>query len=104
VINGMVADDIGIGYYGNGPAPAVTLTTYRQKLQELCGDHLGTCMKLYPAANTQEAAVVIRTALQDRARVSLYKWGVRQTQDSPQVYTYCYPSTAFLLPPFRPQC
>jgi para-nitrobenzyl esterase len=90
VINGMVADDIGIGYYGNGPAPAVTLTTYHQRLQELCGNHLATCMKLYPAANSQQAALAIRAALQDRARVSLYKWGVRQTQDSPQVYTYYF--------------
>ncbi|MGH9403326.1 MAG: carboxylesterase/lipase family protein, partial [Terriglobia bacterium] len=90
VINGMVADDIGIGYYGNGPAPPVTMKIYRQRLQTLCGDKVGACMKLYPAANSQQAAVAVRTALRDRARVSLYKWAVRQAQDSPQVYIYYF--------------
>ena len=90
VINGMVADDIGIGYYGNGPAPAVTLMTYHQRLQELCGDYVAACMKLYPAKNTLQAALAVRAALQDRARVSLYKWGVRQTRESAQVYTYYF--------------
>jgi para-nitrobenzyl esterase len=90
VINGMVADDIGIGYYGNGPAAPVTLEIYRQKLQALCGSQLANCMKLYPAANSQQASAAIRTALQDRARVSLYKWGVQQTQYSPRVYTYYF--------------
>jgi para-nitrobenzyl esterase len=90
VINGMVADDIGIGYYGNGPAPAFTLETYHKTLQMLCEGQVATCMKLYPAVNSQRAALAIRAALQDRARVSLYKWGVRQTHDSPQVYTYYF--------------
>ncbi len=90
VINGMVADDIGIGYYGNGPAPPVTLKAYDAKLQMICGDKVAACMKLYRAGNSQQAAVAIRTALQDRARVSLYKWAVEQTRDSPQVYTYYF--------------
>ncbi len=90
VINGMVADDIGIGYYSNGPAPAVTLQIYKSRLKELCGDNLTTCLKLYPAAGNKQAALALRTALQDRARVSLYKWAVRQISMSPQVYLYYF--------------
>lgn len=90
VINGMVADDIGIGYYGNGPAPAITLQVYRSRLKEICGDKVAACLKLYPAATNMEAAGALRSALQDRARVSLYKWAVRQTSLSPQVYLYYF--------------
>jgi para-nitrobenzyl esterase len=90
MINGMVADDIGIGYYGAGPAPAFTLKDYRQRLEALCGSQVSLCEKLYPAQNNQQAAFALRTALQDRARVSLYKWGARQTQFSPGVYTYFF--------------
>ena len=90
VINGMVAEDIGIGYYGNGPAPAVTLKDYHKTMQEICGAEATECQKLYPAGNDQQAAAAIRSALQDRARVSLYKWGVRQTSLSPRVYTYYF--------------
>ncbi len=90
VINGMVADDIGIGYYGTGPKPPVTLEDYHKKMQEICGAGAPECEKLYPAADNQQAAGAIRSALQDRARVSLYKWAIRQSQLSPQVYTYYF--------------
>jgi para-nitrobenzyl esterase len=90
VINGMVAEDIGIGYYGNGPAPAVTLKDYHKTMQEICGAEASECQNLYPAESDQQAAAAIRSSLQDRARVSLYKWGVRQTSLSPQVYTYYF--------------
>lgn len=90
VISGMVADDIGIGYYGNGPAPTFTMKEYEQKLSSLCGDRLADCRKLYPAANPDRGARAIRTALQDRARVSLYKWAVRQSVISPAVYIYYF--------------
>ncbi len=89
-INGMVADDIGIGYYGNGPEPALTLADYHKRLQEICGTEVSECLKLYPAPDSQQAAVALRTALQDRARVSLYKWAAEQTHLSPQVYTYYF--------------
>lgn len=90
VINGMVADDIGIGYYGNGPEPAMTLPDYHKRLQEICGAEVSECLKLYPAQDNQQAAVALRTALQDRARISLYKWAAEQTHLSPQVYTYYF--------------
>jgi len=89
-INGMVAQDIGIGYYGTGPAPAVTLKDYHKTMQQICGTEASQCEKLYPATENQQAAVAIRSALQDRARVSLYKWGASQVQLSPQVYTYYF--------------
>lgn len=90
VINGMVADDIGIGYYGNGPAPPITPQVYRSRLTEICGDKVAACLKLYPAATNTEAGAALRSALRDRARVSLYKWAVRQTGLSPQVHLYYF--------------
>jgi para-nitrobenzyl esterase len=90
VINGMVAQDIGIGYYGTGPAPAVTLKDYNKRMREICGAEASECQKLYPATDNEQAATAIRSALQDRARVSLYKWGTSQTRLSPQVYIYYF--------------
>jgi para-nitrobenzyl esterase len=90
VINGMVADDIGIGYYGNGPAPAVTLENYEQKLQSLCGAEITECLKLYPARSNAQAGAALRSALRDRARASLWKWAERQRRFSPKVYLYYF--------------
>lgn len=90
VINGMVADDIGIGYYGPGPAPAMTLETYHKRMQAICGAEVSECLKLYPAHDGAQAAAALRTALQDRARVSFYMWGVQQLHYSPRVYTYFF--------------
>lgn len=90
VICGMVADDIGIGYYGTGPAPPVTLNDYQRTMRQICGTEAQTCANLYPAASDEQAANAIRNALQDRARVSLYEWAARQTQRSPKVYIYYF--------------
>lgn len=90
VISGMVADDIGIGYYGTGPEPPVTMEVYNHELQGICGSKAPTCKTLYPAASDAQAAAAIRTALQDRARVSLYEWAARQTRRSPKVYIYYF--------------
>ena len=89
-INGMVAEDIGIGYYGTGPAPALTLKDYYRRMQQICGVEASECEKLYPASENDQAATVIRSALQDRARISLYKWGTSQARLSPRVYTYYF--------------
>lgn len=89
-INGMVADDIGIGYYGNGPAPAMTMAVYHERMQALCGNQAAACKKLYPASSARDAAAAIRAALQDRARVSLYKWAVSQSRLSSEVYLYYF--------------
>lgn len=90
VINGMVADDIGIGYYGSGPEPPVTLKTLQRTLRQICGSAFAACQKLYPASNNHEAAAARLAALRDRARVSLYRWGVNQLRLSPQVYIYYF--------------
>ena len=90
VISGMVAEDIGIGYYGTGPAPAVTLKDYHRTMREICGAEALECEKLYPATDNGQAAAAMRAATQDRARVSLYKWATSQANLSPQVYTYYF--------------
>jgi para-nitrobenzyl esterase len=90
VVNGMVAEDIGIGYYGNGPPPRVTPQTLHSTIEQICGSELHACEKLYPARDRTQAAAVRLQALQDRARVSLYKWAARQAALSPQVYTYFF--------------
>jgi para-nitrobenzyl esterase len=91
LINGMVANDLGIGLnYGNGqPPPPITLDSYRQELKTVCGDQIAVCLKLYPAHNGQQASVALITALRDRARVSIYLWAVGQAKRGP-VYTYFF--------------
>lgn len=91
LINGMVANDLGIGLrYGSGEPPApITLASYRQELKSVCGDQIGTCLKLYPAQNDEEASTALLAALQDRARVSIYLWAVGQARRG-QVYTYFF--------------
>lgn len=90
MINGMVADDIGIGYYGTDPAPPVTLESLHKTLQQICGGELQVCEKLYPASDNRQAASAREAALQDRARVSLHKWAKLQTSFSPHVYIYYF--------------
>ena len=90
MINGTVADDIGIGYYGTDPAPPETLKDLHKTLQQICGDELQACEKLYPASDDRQAASVREAALQDRVRVSLYRWAERQLRFSPHVYIYFF--------------
>ena len=90
VINGMVADDIGIGYYGTAPPPAPTLTHYRMALKKICGARISLCRRLYPAASNLQAGVALRRALRDRSRVSLALWARQQIHFSPRVYTYYF--------------
>lgn len=90
LINGMVANDIGIGNYGGGGTPPpVTLQTYDREIKMTCGAQAPTCMKLYPAHTNQQAASILPTALRDRARVSIYLWTVGQAKRG-SVYTYYF--------------
>ena len=91
LINGMNADDLGIGLdYGNGQVPApATLESYNKQMKEICGAEAATCLKLYPAQNDQEAEVAVRTALRDRARVGVYAWSVDQAKRGP-LYSYYF--------------
>ncbi len=89
VINGMVADDMGIGDYSNDPAPR-NLSSYRATLRRACGDRAAECARLYPAHNDRQASREQLKLLRERARVSLYLWARRQRHWSPQVYTYCF--------------
>lgn len=90
LINGMVANDIGIADLGDGRTSApVTLETYKAQMKNLCGDQLATCLKLYPANDEKEAAAALATARRDRARVSIYLWATDRVKRGP-VYTYYF--------------
>lgn len=90
VMIGMVADDIGIGYYGSGPRPAPSWAAYRAGLARLCGSQAAQCARLYPAANAVQGREAMTVARQDRARVSIAKWAAMQLRRSPRVYTYYF--------------
>ncbi|MGH9536235.1 MAG: carboxylesterase family protein [Terriglobales bacterium] len=90
VMIGMVADDIGIGYYGTGPRPRPTWAAYHAGLRQLCGADAAHCAQLYPAANAAAGRAALTAARQDRARVSIAEWAARQMRYSPRVYTYYF--------------
>jgi para-nitrobenzyl esterase len=90
LINGMVANDIGIADYGNGRSRApVTMAMYNTQMKAICGDQVATCLTLYPANNEKEAADALVTARRDQARVSIYLWAIDQAKRGP-VYTYYF--------------
>lgn len=89
VMIGMVADDIGIGYYGMGPEPKPSWTIYHAGLERLCGAQAAACANLYPAAAGQ-TRTALEHAKQDRARVSIAEWAAAQLQRSPEVFTYYF--------------
>lgn len=90
VMIGMVADDIGIGYYGMGPEPKPSWAAYHAGLKHLCGAQAAACAQLYPAATVAETRAALRHAKQDRARVSIAKWAALQLRRSPAVFTYYF--------------
>ena len=90
VINGMVADDIGIGWYGTQPPPPPSLAHYKMVLRQICGASYRRCRGLYPASSDAQAGAAVRRALRDRARVSLALWARRQLHHSPRVYSYYF--------------
>lgn len=90
VILGMVADDLGIGYYGFGPAPQPTLDAYHAGIAELCGKQAARCEALYPARNGRAGLAALRAARRDRARVSLYLWASAWRQAGGAVRTYYF--------------
>jgi para-nitrobenzyl esterase len=90
LINGMVANDIGIADFGDGrTSPPVTMEMYKTQMKNICGDQLATCLKVYPAKNEKEAAAALAAARRDRARVSIYLWATDQVKRGP-VYTYYF--------------
>lgn len=90
LINGMVANDIGIADYGNGRSRAgVTREMYKAQMKNICGDRVATCLKLYPVKNGKEAAAALAATRRDRARVSIYLWASDQIKRGP-VYTYYF--------------
>jgi para-nitrobenzyl esterase len=91
LINGMNADDLGIGIdYGNGQAPPpTTMQSYNAQMKEICGAEADTCLKLYPAKSEEEAGLALRTALRDRARVAVDMWSIDQAKRGP-LYSYYF--------------
>ena len=91
LINGMNADDLGIGIdYGNGQVPPpTTMASYNAQMKEICGAEVDTCLKLYPAQNDKEAGLALRTALRDRASVGVDMWSVDQAKLGP-LYSYYF--------------
>lgn len=90
VMIGMVADDIGVGYYGMGPRPRPTWAGYHAGLRRLCGAQAARCAGLYPARNARQGRAELTAGRQDRARVSIAKWARLQLRYSPRVYTYFF--------------
>lgn len=90
VMIGMVADDLGIGYYGYGAAPRATLAAYRRGLTELCGTQAGRCQALYPAQDGRAGLAALRNARRDRARVSLSLWAANWRRGGGSVRTYYF--------------
>lgn len=91
LINGMNADDLGIGIeYGSGQVPPpTTMESYNAQMKGICGAEVATCLKLYPAQNDDEAGLALRTALRDRARVAVYSWSIDQAKRGP-LYSYYF--------------
>ena len=91
LINGMNADDLGIGIdYGNGQVPPpTTMESYNAQMKEICGTEVADCLKLYPAKDEKEAGANLRTALRDRARVAVHLWSIDQAKHG-NVYSYYF--------------
>jgi len=90
LINGMVANDIGIADFGDGRSRApVTIEMYTAQIKNICGNQAGVCLKLYPAKNEKEAAAALAAVRRDRARASIYVWATDQIKRGP-VYTYYF--------------
>jgi para-nitrobenzyl esterase len=90
LINGMVANDIGIADFGDGRSRApVTMEMYNAQMRTVCGNQVETCLKLYPANNESEVAPALAAARRDRARVSIYLWATEQVKRG-LVYTYYF--------------
>jgi para-nitrobenzyl esterase len=65
----------------NGPT-AVTLASFQAAAKDRYGDLAGEFLKLYPAANDQEAAAANTQSARDRSLTSLYLWSVQRAKSS----------------------
>ena len=90
VMNGMVADDIGIGDYGFGPPARSTVAAYRSAMEKRYGPEATAYLRLYPAGSDQSVADARKASARDRARVALLVWAAAQQKRSGRVYTYYF--------------
>jgi para-nitrobenzyl esterase len=90
LVVGFVADDIGLGGAGFGPATKPSIATFESDAQRFYGEKAAAYLKLYPATSDPDVAAVQKTAARDRARVSLDLWASEQVKASKRVYTYYF--------------
>jgi para-nitrobenzyl esterase len=71
------------------PSTSVTLAAFQSAAKRKFGAMAGEFLKLYPAANDQEAALANNAAARDNSRVSTFLWATewKKTAKNP-VYTY----------------
>lgn len=90
VMNGMVADDIGIGDYGFGPPPNNTVAAWQNTAEKRYGAEAKQFLTLYPVTAGQNVAAERKASARDRARVALLQWAAAQQKRSGRVYTYYF--------------
>jgi para-nitrobenzyl esterase len=86
---GFTADDIGVATAGFGAAAKPTIASYESDARRIYGEHAGTFLKLYPAADADVTAAR-KSAGRDRARVSLDLSAAAQLKASRRIYTYYF--------------
>lgn len=89
VMNGMVADDIGIGDSGSGP-PAHTTAAWRSAAEKTYGAAAQQFLALYPVAAGQSVEAERKASARDRARVAIFDWAAEQQKRGGRVYTYYF--------------
>lgn len=90
VMNGMVADDIGIGDYGFGPQPEPTAAAWRNAAEKKYGEAAQQFLALYPAGSGRSVEAERKASARDRARVAILEWAAAQQKRSGHVYTYYF--------------
>jgi para-nitrobenzyl esterase len=90
LVVGMVADDIGVGAMGRGPAGKPTVASYEDAAKKKYGDQADQFLKLYPVKSDDDVAGMLKVAGRDQARVSIDLWSANQVTVSGKVYTYFF--------------
>ncbi len=90
LIVGMVADDLGVGGGGFGPAAAPSVATYRSDARRTYRAEADEFLRLYPVAADADVAAARKAAGRDRARVSIDLWARAQMKASGRMYTYYF--------------
>lgn len=90
LVVGMVADDIGVGAMGRGPASKPTVASYEDAAKKKYGDQADQFLKLYPVKSDDDVPGMLKIAGRDQARVSIDLWSANQMELSGKIYTYFF--------------